>query len=65
MPEVPGVEQRVTCVHKANIMKLGDGLFLNTCREIAKEYKESGIAFDDMSKSRSPRIFPLSLSHSS
>jgi len=33
---------------KQNIMKLGDGLFLNTCREIAQEYKSSGIAFNDM-----------------
>jgi isocitrate dehydrogenase (NAD+) len=27
---------------------LQDGLFLNTCREIAEEYKNSGIAFNDM-----------------
>ncbi|SCV72479.1 BQ2448_4016 [Microbotryum intermedium] len=38
----------VTCVHKANIMKLGDGLFLNTCRQVAEEYKDSGIKFNDM-----------------
>ena len=29
-------------------MKLGDGLFLNTCRAVAKEYEGSGITFDDM-----------------
>lgn len=40
--------KRVTCVHKANIMKLGDGLFLNTCRKVAEEYKNAGIAFNDM-----------------
>jgi isocitrate dehydrogenase (NAD+) len=40
--------QTVTCVHKANIMKLGDGLFLNTCRKVAEEYKDSGIKFNDM-----------------
>lgn len=40
--------QTVTCVHKANIMKLGDGLFLNTCRRVAEEYKDSGIKFNDM-----------------
>lgn len=40
--------QRVTAVHKANIMKLGDGLFLNTCRRIAEEYKDQGIGFNDM-----------------
>ncbi|KAI1716371.1 isocitrate/isopropylmalate dehydrogenase domain-containing protein [Ditylenchus destructor] len=26
--------KKVTCVHKANIMKLGDGLFLNICSEV-------------------------------
>ncbi|KAI9141716.1 isocitrate dehydrogenase, NAD-dependent [Paraphysoderma sedebokerense] len=40
--------KKVTCVHKANIMKLGDGLFLNTCREVAKDYESVGIKFDDM-----------------
>lgn len=30
--------KKVTCVHKANIMKLGDGLFLKSCQEIAKLY---------------------------
>jgi isocitrate dehydrogenase (NAD+) len=30
----------VTAVHKANIMKLGDGLFLRCCREVAKEYTD-------------------------
>ncbi|KAF9518376.1 hypothetical protein BS47DRAFT_1325347 [Hydnum rufescens UP504] len=38
----------VTCVHKANIMKLGDGLFLNTFRRVAEEYKASGITYNDM-----------------
>jgi isocitrate dehydrogenase (NAD+) len=40
--------QKVTCVHKANIMKLGDGLFLNTFRRVAEEYRSSGIEFNDM-----------------
>ncbi|KAI9594965.1 isocitrate dehydrogenase, NAD-dependent [Syncephalis fuscata] len=40
--------KKVTCIHKANIMKLGDGLFLNTCRNVAKEYSASGIEFNDM-----------------
>ncbi|KDQ12735.1 hypothetical protein BOTBODRAFT_56545 [Botryobasidium botryosum FD-172 SS1] len=40
--------KKVTCVHKANIMKLGDGLFLRTFREVAEEYKSSGIEFNDM-----------------
>jgi isocitrate dehydrogenase len=32
--------RRVTCGHKANIMKLTDGLFLDCFYEIAKEYPE-------------------------
>ena len=40
--------QKVTCVHKANIMKLGDGLFLNTFRRVAEDYKSMGIEFNDM-----------------
>ncbi|KAF8266858.1 hypothetical protein EI94DRAFT_1778951 [Lactarius quietus] len=40
--------KKVTCVHKANIMKLGDGLFLNTFRRVAEEYRASGIEFNDM-----------------
>ena len=30
--------RRVTAVHKANIMKLGDGLFLDSVRRVAAEY---------------------------
>jgi isocitrate dehydrogenase (NAD+) len=30
----------VTAVHKANIMKLSDGLFLECCRKVAREYPE-------------------------
>ncbi|PIO09156.1 hypothetical protein AB205_0094200, partial [Aquarana catesbeiana] len=29
---------KVTAVHKANIMKLGDGLFLQCCKEVAELY---------------------------
>lgn len=29
-------------------MKLGDGLFLNTFRRVAEEYKSSGITANDM-----------------
>ena len=32
--------QRVTAVHKANIMKLSDGLFLECTRRVAREYPE-------------------------
>ncbi|KAK1803553.1 hypothetical protein P4O66_020975, partial [Electrophorus voltai] len=38
--------RRVTAVHKANIMKLADGLFLECCREVASGYPD--IAFDSM-----------------
>jgi isocitrate dehydrogenase (NAD+) len=37
--------KRVTAVHKANIMKFSDGLFLATAREVAKEYND--IEFED------------------
>eukprot|EP00210_Caulerpa_lentillifera_P007214 g6901.t1 len=30
--------KKVTAVHKANIMKLGDGQFIKACRKLAKEY---------------------------
>ncbi|KAL7751156.1 NAD-dependent isocitrate dehydrogenase [Sorochytrium milnesiophthora] len=36
----------VTAVHKANIMKLADGMFLQTCREVAQEYPD--IKFTEM-----------------
>jgi isocitrate dehydrogenase (NAD+) len=32
--------KRVTAVHKANIMKLGDGLFLTCVREVATQYPD-------------------------
>ncbi len=31
---------KVTAVHKANIMKLSDGLFLECCRRVARDYPE-------------------------
>jgi isocitrate dehydrogenase (NAD+) len=37
--------KRVTAVHKANIMKLGDGLFLECARKVATEYSE--IQYDE------------------
>ena len=37
--------KKVTAVHKANIMKLGDGLFLECARTVAGEYPD--IQFDD------------------
>ncbi|MFH1641230.1 MAG: isocitrate/isopropylmalate dehydrogenase family protein [Candidatus Omnitrophota bacterium] len=38
--------KKVTIVHKANIMKFTDGLFLKTGREVAKDY-EGRIAFEE------------------
>ena len=32
--------KKLTCVHKANIMKLADGLFLKVCTDVAKEYPD-------------------------
>jgi isocitrate dehydrogenase (NAD+) len=32
--------KKVTAIHKANIMKMSDGLFLNCFREVSKEYPE-------------------------
>jgi isocitrate dehydrogenase (NAD+) len=37
--------RKVTAVHKANIMKLSDGLFLAVAREVAEEYPD--IEFED------------------
>lgn len=38
--------KKVTAVHKANIMKLGDGLFLRSCERMAKLYPR--IEFEKM-----------------
>jgi isocitrate dehydrogenase (NAD+) len=38
--------KKVTAVHKANILKFSDGLFLDAAREVAKQY--SDIEFGDM-----------------
>ena len=38
--------KKITAVHKANIMKLGDGLFLAWCKEVSKRYPD--IQFDTM-----------------
>jgi isocitrate dehydrogenase (NAD+) len=38
--------RKVTAVHKANIMKLSDGLFLESCRTVAAEF-DGRIEFED------------------
>ncbi|KAI0699443.1 hypothetical protein BC835DRAFT_1412628 [Cytidiella melzeri] len=37
--------KRVTAVHKANIMKMSDGMFLAACRQVSKDFP--GIAYDE------------------
>jgi isocitrate dehydrogenase (NAD+) len=56
--------KKVTAVHKANIMKFSDGLFLSVAREIAKDYPD--IEFNDviidnlcMQLVRNPRQFDV------
>ena len=43
---VANQRRKVTAVHKANIMKLSDGLFLESCRTVAAEY-EGRVEFED------------------
>ncbi|UCB57357.1 MAG: isocitrate/isopropylmalate dehydrogenase family protein [Candidatus Omnitrophota bacterium] len=38
--------KKVTCVHKANIMKFTDGLFLKVAKDVARDY-EGKIEFED------------------
>ena len=40
-----GGRKKVTAVHKANIMKLGDGLFLRTARDVARQHTD--ITYDE------------------
>ncbi|KAG0709701.1 hypothetical protein DFH29DRAFT_885420 [Suillus ampliporus] len=37
--------KRVTAVHKANIMKMSDGMFLSACRQVSKDFPD--IAYDE------------------
>ncbi len=37
--------RKVTAVHKANVLRLGDGLFLECCREVAKRYPD--VAYEE------------------
>jgi isocitrate dehydrogenase (NAD+) len=56
--------KKVTVVHKANILKFSDGLFLDTAREVAREYND--IEFNDtlvdatcMELVRKPHMFDV------
>ncbi|MFN7936157.1 MAG: isocitrate/isopropylmalate family dehydrogenase [Bryobacteraceae bacterium] len=58
--------KKVTAIHKANIMKLGDGLFLRCCRETALlfpeiEYKELIVDNASMQMVMRPETFDLLL----
>lgn len=35
-----GTKSKVTIIHKANVLRMGDGLFLECCQEVAKDYPE-------------------------
>ncbi|KAL4189172.1 hypothetical protein AMTRI_Chr08g164160 [Amborella trichopoda] len=48
--------QRVSAIHKANIMRKTDGLFLKCCREVAKKYPK--IAYEE--HMRFPAVVSLS-----
>ncbi len=39
-------KRRVTCVHKANVMRITDGIFSRACARVASEYED--IEFDEM-----------------
>eukprot|EP00013_Stygamoeba_regulata_P019704 CAMPEP_0177657656 /NCGR_PEP_ID=MMETSP0447-20121125/16322_1 /TAXON_ID=0 /ORGANISM="Stygamoeba regulata, Strain BSH-02190019" /LENGTH=447 /DNA_ID=CAMNT_0019162067 /DNA_START=17 /DNA_END=1358 /DNA_ORIENTATION=- len=39
---------RVTIVHKANVLSMSDGLFLETCREVSRLPENEGVQTDDM-----------------
>jgi 3-isopropylmalate dehydrogenase len=38
--------KHLTIVHKSNVLKIGDGMFLDICRKVAREYP--GLAVDDV-----------------
>ena len=39
-------KKRVTAIHKANVMRVTDGLFAKVCREVSKQYPD--IAFNEL-----------------
>jgi isocitrate dehydrogenase (NAD+) len=56
--------KKVTVVHKANIMKMSDGLFMNCCREVSKsnpeiEYVELNLDAACMNMAKSPSEFDI------
>jgi isocitrate dehydrogenase (NAD+) len=58
--------RKITAIHKANIMKLGDGLFLRCCREVARdfpdiEYREMIVDNTAMQLVMRPEVFDVLL----
>ena len=41
-----GLEKKVTCVHKSNVIRISDSLFARSCAAVVKEYPE--IIFEEM-----------------
>lgn len=39
--------KQITAVHKANVCKQADGLFLSSCKAVADQHADSGIIFND------------------
>jgi len=44
---VANERRKVTAIHKANIMKFTDGLFLETARRVAEDYDQYDVEFED------------------
>ena len=42
--------KKVTCIHKANIMKISDGLFLQCCREGTLTHRVPFLSFQALQK---------------
>ncbi|QIW23295.1 3-isopropylmalate dehydrogenase [Sulfolobus sp. S-194] len=54
--------KKVTCVHKANVMRITDGLFAETCRSILKgkvEYSEMYVDAAAANLVRNPQMFDV------
>ncbi|MEM2099599.1 MAG: isocitrate/isopropylmalate dehydrogenase family protein [Candidatus Bathyarchaeia archaeon] len=46
MAQLRNGKKKVTAIHKANVMRITDGLFANICREVAKQYPD--ISFNEL-----------------
>ena len=57
--------KRITAVHKANIMKLSDGLFLDCCRKVAEEYPRSRTTRSSSTTLHAARARPHAVRHRS